>query len=184
MSRPTEILMAEHRIIEQVLAALESFTRRKGERSMEDRAACARFAQFFRDYADGFHHGKEEELLFRELEGMGFPRNAGPLGVMLYEHVRGRELVGRLAALGAASAPWAEADSAELKDAALEYVFLLRNHIQKEDGVLFPMAEEALGSDLRSSLLARFRKFDEERSPEEKARLVQLADELVGTAAR
>ena len=53
---------------------------------------------FFRLFADACHHGKEEDLLFTELEAQGMPRDAGPIAVMLDEHAQGRALVRTMAA--------------------------------------------------------------------------------------
>ena len=46
-----------------------------------------------RDFADGLHHAKEENLYFPYLSNKGFSREQGPVAVMLYEHVQGREFV-------------------------------------------------------------------------------------------
>ena len=49
--------------------------------------------EFLRLYADRCHHGKEEALLFRELEKKGMPRAGGPVGMMLMEYQAGRSLI-------------------------------------------------------------------------------------------
>ena len=47
-------------------------------------------------FADKCHHGKEEDVLFPELEKAGIARQGGPIGVMLHEHVSGREFIRRM----------------------------------------------------------------------------------------
>ena len=100
---------------------------------------------FFRLFADACHHGKEEDLLFPELENAGLPGNAGPIAVMLEEHRYGRALVAGMAD----SLPGARAGD-ERERIAFErngrgYVEMIRAHIGKEDNVLFNMADQLVG---------------------------------------
>src|SRR6516165_8465061 len=91
--RPTEILKSEQRIIEQVLTCLERIA---GEGLQEGRVpgdAAAEALKFFREFADGCHHKKEEDRLFPLLEARGLPRQGGPTGMMRYEHEEGRALI-------------------------------------------------------------------------------------------
>ncbi len=142
-----ETLKSEHRLIEQVIDALVAFAA-AAQAGAEDRPELARFVRFIREFADQHHHGKEEGVLFEAMVQAGFPRQAGPIGVMLHEHDLGRQQVAILAALAEAAAPWTAGDRARLAEAARGYGELLRAHIQKEDGVLYPMAEQRLPAPL------------------------------------
>jgi len=75
------------------------------------------------------------------LERGGVPREGGPIGVMLYEHRLGRELVARLDEELRALERGEDEAAAAIPSACDEYIQLLRNHIAKENGVLFPMGE-------------------------------------------
>jgi hemerythrin-like domain-containing protein len=156
-----ETLKAEHRLIEQAIAALLAFT---GEAAGggDDRPELARFVRFIREFADGHHHAKEEDVLFEAMVQAGFPRQAGPVGMMLHEHDLGRQLVATLAALAEAPAPWTAEERARLAEAATGYAELLRAHIQKEDGVLYPMAEARLGAALLAQVEAGCARADAE----------------------
>ena len=96
--KATAILMTEHRVIEQVLSVLEVMARRAEQMELLDAAAAGETLDFFRTFADGCHHGKEEGQLFPRLEARGLPREGGPTGVMMHEHQLGRDLLGRMAA--------------------------------------------------------------------------------------
>ncbi len=63
------------------------------------------FARFLRGFADGCHHGKEEDILFQRLIERGFPREAGPLAVMYHEHEVGRSHVRALMEVAACPGP-------------------------------------------------------------------------------
>lgn len=91
--KPTEILSAEHRVIEQVLDCLEKMVEHCGATGELDKQSAADAIAFFKMFADRCHHGKEEVHLFPAMEARGFPRESGPTGVMLREHEEGRQFV-------------------------------------------------------------------------------------------
>ncbi|MGZ6144162.1 MAG: hemerythrin domain-containing protein [Myxococcales bacterium] len=123
--RATQLLMEEHQIILKALRVLEAVAARGGPPPQA-------LLDFFTEFADRHHHYKEEEILFPALEEAGFPRDAGPVGVMLHEHEQGRALTAALR------------DPAQFVQAAREYAALLSGHIAKENEVLFPMADRAV----------------------------------------
>ena len=65
MSRAIEILMDEHRLIERVLASLHAFAAQLEPGQPQARQRLDQFAEFFREFADRLHHGKEEDRLFK-----------------------------------------------------------------------------------------------------------------------
>ena len=176
MSQIIETLMHEHRVIEEVLGALGSLA---GDDALE-RETVADFARFFRDFADHCHHGKEEKQLFVALVDAGVPREQGPIAVMLAEHEQGRAHVRALAALGAGYGPLSAEERKLFTVHASEFVFLLRNHISKENGVLYPMAEARLSPSTLVDLAARCEAFERDVVGAGKhEQLHALADKLV-----
>jgi hemerythrin-like domain-containing protein len=154
--RPTDILMQEHRVIEQVLDCLEamaSFVESNAELNQQDAKSAI---DFFRNFADRCHHGKEEDCLFPLLEKKGFSREQGPTGVMVQEHETGRlQVRGMEVALNAVEAGNAAA-TADYVTHARAFITLLREHIQKEDHCLFQMADKALDEGEQSQLIEAF----------------------------
>jgi hemerythrin-like domain-containing protein len=143
----TENLMTEHRLIERVIEALNAFADAAARKSTDEKEELGRFVTFIRELADGVHHGKEEEILFAAMVEAGFPRHAGPIGVMLAEHDEGRRLVAVLRGLAEQAGPWSAEDRQALVEAAGGYGDLLRAHIRKEDEILYPMAEARLAPE-------------------------------------
>lgn len=140
---PIETLMYEHRLIERVLGALEARLQ-AWNHGDEDLDFVERAIGFFREFADGCHHHKEEQILFPALEERGLPRDGGPIGVMLAEHDSGRELI-RAAAVGLARARQGDREAVEdVRRSLQQFAELLRGHIFKEDHVLFQMARQVL----------------------------------------
>ena len=136
-------LRDEHQWILKVSAALENVLDREPDQGL-DFAAMEDCVSFIRLFADACHHGQEEDLLFPELESRGMPRDTGPLAVMLQEHEMGRAFASRMRkALPAARSGDPDARSI-LVNAARGYIKLIRGHIQKEDHVLFNMADQVV----------------------------------------
>ena len=160
--KPTEILSGEHRIIEQVLDCLEKMAQNCAAEGRLDKTSAEQALDFFRNFADRCHHGKEETHLFPAMEAKGFPRQGGPTGVMLDEHEQGRAHVrGMAEAIDGAAAGESEA-VARFVAHAQGYVGLLREHIEKEDHCLFAMANQALTEDDQQRLLEAFENVEHE----------------------
>lgn len=154
--RTTQELSDEHKavlvaleIMEKVEDALEA--RREGApEHMEE------LLDFFRGFVDRCHHAKEEEILFPELERHGLPREGGPIGVMLAEHDSGRRHVRNMAEGLERLRRGDAAGLQEIRGDAEAYRDLLRAHIEKEEQVLFPMADQVVTAEEAEQVRARF----------------------------
>jgi len=177
--RPTEILEAEHRVIEQVLSCLERMATIGTEAGRIDADPAREAIDFLRNFADRCHHGKEEAQLFPAMESRGFSPENGPTAVMRYEHTVGRKLIGQMDdAVEQASQGSAE-HVRVFAHSAREYVGMLREHIRKEDHCLFPMADQALDEAAQQELLRMFERVEhEDIGAGVHERYLALADEL------
>ena len=157
--RATQLLMEEHEIILRGLRVLEVLAAKAAGGDAVPAQAVDTLLEFLTGFADAHHHGKEEEILFPAMEVAGFPRDAGPVGVMLHEHVQGRQLVSALRA----AAPQAAGDvaaRARFADTARAFAALLSAHIDKENRVLFPMADQAISGGERRQVEEKFDAFE------------------------
>jgi len=172
-----ELLMAEHRRIERGLDALQVWAQlvASGDTSAQDDAG--RFVDFIGRYADAHHHGKEEKLLFEALAEAGLPWEAGPLAVMMLEHDEGRALMAVIRDAMATHTPWPADLAHQAAQAGQSFAALLRNHIFKEDNVLYPMALEALDDEVWAELDAACNEHEDDNGAE-RARLEHLGEEL------
>lgn len=150
----TQVLRDEHEGILAMLAVVEAaaFRLRDGKPIPKDLMSNA--ADFFSNFADKCHHGKEEDRLFPKMAQYGIPEEDGPIGVMKAEHEHARALIRamRVGATRYANGD-AQAVSALVSD-TLEYVELLREHIYKENQVLFMLADQVI-PDAEQRALAR-----------------------------
>jgi hemerythrin-like domain-containing protein len=160
----TDILMSEHRVIERVIASLETAANRLQAGQEVRPGFFMDAADFIKGFADGCHHRKEEGVLFKALQANGMPAGQGPIAVMLSEHEQGRKFTqGMRAAAQGLQAGDASARQSLVKN-ALGYAALLRQHIQKEDQVLFPMASRIIPVDKQAQVVDDFEKVEHEET--------------------
>ena len=163
MNAATTVLRKEHDAILRMLDVTEEVARQLDAQQPVPPQMLLDLLEFFHLFADRCHHGKEEGLLFPLLERKGLPRAGGPVGVMLYEHEEGRALVREmLEAAEAYRGEVAEAGS-RWSLAARRYAALLRQHIGKENNILFVMAENLMTPAEQDELAAAFEKVEAEK---------------------
>jgi len=156
MSKAIQDLMHEH---EAILFALEILDKMAAQ-AQSGENFNARDAQqmvgFLKEFADACHHGKEEGILFPAMEAAGIPNEGGPIGVMLSEHMQGREHIRSMskALEGAGNLSYFAQEVGA-------YIELLAQHIEKENQVLFPMGERVLTPEALDSLYDRFEDHEE-----------------------
>jgi hemerythrin-like domain-containing protein len=154
--KPTEMLKQEHKIILLVLAAAEKQAKAIEATGKIDGDKIDKLLDFFRNFADRCHHSKEEKRLFVALEQRGMRPDVGPIAVMLAEHQHGRNRLKAVAeALGKARAGDRQAIR-QVRDNLAAYVKLLKEHITKEDNVLFAMADKILTAGDQAALSEAF----------------------------
>lgn len=146
----TAILTEEHGLLLRALGLFGRYGELVASGRPYDPRHARVFLRFFREFGDVRHHEKEERLLFPWLEAQGLPSQIGPLGILRQEHELGRDL--RLALSLAADAlldsPGEGDTRARFHGLALRFVELMTAHIEKEEQVLFPLADR-FGQQLR-----------------------------------
>lgn len=157
---PVAVLTEEHALIRRALDILEH-----GLAQVESGIAVAgsvfgELVDFFRTFADRYHQGKEEEILFKcMVEEMGYARRSGPVGVLSSEHEIGRAHVRAMA--DAADRLGTDPEAARrLAGAGRAYLALLRAHIEREDHKVFAVVEDLLGPGEQADLMAAFARFE------------------------
>ena len=162
----TDILMSEHRLIERVIRAMETAAARIQQGKVVRPGFFLDAAEFIKGFADGCHHRKEEGVLFKALADCGMPPEQGPVAVMLYEHEQGRQYTRGMCA---AARKWESGDSSAKPDViknVLGYAALLRQHIFKEDQMLFPMANRFIPFNQQRKVVEDFEQVDKGETSE------------------
>ena len=153
--------MMEHRLIEKMINIASKEVDIIKEDRIIDPAFIATEVDFFRTYADRTHHGKEEDILFQALERKNMSRDDQRTKQELVdEHVRARKEVKELLE---ANDRYAAGDPGglDLIMAQLsKLIELYPGHIQKEDKLFFPNAENYFAPDELEQMLKEFWEFD------------------------
>lgn len=134
-----------------------------------------------RNFADGTHHAKEEGFLFPLMGEKGFSPEFGPVAVMLHEHEQGRNYVKAAVEAIQKFKTGNQAALQSVYENLSGYAYLLQNHIDKENNILFKMADEAFSSAEQQNLLLQFtdveNNVDREFNPENsKQKINSLAE--------
>jgi hemerythrin-like domain-containing protein len=147
---PVSVLHEEHMLMLDVVDAMETESRHLLTGLPVRAEFWTRAVEFLEHFLDRLHHEKEEQLLFPVLEHLGFGHDHGPLPALRSEHLEGRRMVrGILSALN-------DRDSERLAHTCLGFCRRERQHIEREESMLLPLAREALQGEALQQLRTAF----------------------------
>lgn len=157
MSKAMIDLMNDHEAILSALDVFENILNKiKINRSEANPDDLLDFVSFLSEFADKCHHGKEEGILFPALIAAGVPDRGGPIGVMMAEHIQGRGYIHDMF-----EAFEETEDYDRFEKAGRAFIDLLRSHIQKENNVLFPMADRVILAEQLDTMHQAFEDHEE-----------------------
>jgi hemerythrin-like domain-containing protein len=154
-------LMVEHRLIERMISIIKNAIAQIESNQKIDPVFVDTVVDFVRMYADRTHHGKEEDILFRDLSNR--PLSAEDQRVMkelIEEHVFGRQTTKELVE---ANTRYRNGDESALADIIRTLETLIEfypKHIEKEDKIFFPAARAYFTDEEEQAMLAEFWEFD------------------------
>jgi len=153
--------MIEHRLIERMISLIKDAlvqieTTHKADPFFVDTAV-----DFLRLYADRTHHGKEEDIVFRDLSKRPLSAQEGRImKELIEEHIFGRQTT---KALAQANTRYRNGDESALADIASRLQTLVEfypKHIEKEDNIFFPASGSYFTDEEDQAMLAEFWEFD------------------------
>ena len=154
-------LAAEHAIAGRMLHVLDRIADRiEAGQAVDAGATLSAITEFFQVYCERSHYPKEERKLFPAIEAAGLREYRETIADMIRDHSQSRHLSGTMAAAGRRFATGDAAAGTEFAAAAHEYVTLMREHIDREEGVLFPLAEKSLSAEKDENFLTVFGRMD------------------------
>ena len=169
----TETLKAEHQLILQWIDVMEHM-------ALQDTQAGANAADsmlcknadtligFIREYADAYHHAKEEEVLFKYLAVPGVLTECNPLPVMLSDHAQAREMITKMQYAASLE------NVTDLIEQVRSYANLLKQHIFKEDNILYAIAERNIGDVDKDKIVAEYAAIDDD--PNNQATIIRYQE--------
>jgi hemerythrin-like domain-containing protein len=167
-------LMIEHRLIERMILAIKNVLAKIEAKQKVDPVFVDTAVDFIRMYADRTHHGKEEDILFRELEKKELSdQDRRIMTELIEEHVFGRKTT---KALVDANTRYRNGDDAALAGITENLQTLAEfypKHIRKEDEVFFPASRAYFSDEEDQAMLAEFWEFDRKMIHEKYKTLVE-----------
>jgi len=161
--KATQQLKDEHEGIKLMLNIMEKISRDLADGKKLNYDHYGKIIEFLQGFADRCHHAKEEVVLFPALEKHGIQNEDGPIGVMLNEHRNGRELVIILDMAFKELKSGNKPAINSIISSSNDYIQLLRNHIEKENYVLFSLADKVLSVEEQSEIAEQFEKIETEK---------------------
>jgi len=151
-----KLLMDDHSIIEKALVIIE----RQLEKSKKNWSAISTLLDVLWDYGETCHNMKEEKVYFPLLLERGMPPQ-GPVAVMLAEHQKERDYLNKLKSLLPEAKQNKELEQ-EFSNIFGEYSALTKDHIWKENDILYPMGRKFVQPDDVPYLATEFKRIEQE----------------------
>ncbi len=155
------ILKKEHMIILKFLDQLAL----AGEMVVQDKFPPEQFFEqavdFARKFADKFHHFKEEDIMFRILAQKRSGELDAELEKLRQQHEHCRSYVSAISAAAEGCAAGRDGEARILHRNLVDYVNMLRKHINFENITFFPLVVRELSADELDALASEFGKWDE-----------------------
>jgi hemerythrin-like domain-containing protein len=155
MGKATQDLRKEHDAILHVLKIMGEMISMNAKEDNNKVKHYNELVYFLKIFADKCHHGKEENYLFEVLIKNGVPNEGGPIGVLFQEHNQGREYIALM------NKSLESKDLTKFNVAATKYRDLLKSHIEKENNVLFVIADQILDEAKQDELFEKFEHHEE-----------------------
>jgi hemerythrin-like domain-containing protein len=153
--------MIEHRLIERMILQIRKVLKQIDATNEVDPFFIDTAVDFIRTYADRTHHGKEEDILFRDLQKKELSNDdTRVMNELIEEHVFGRVVTKKLIE---ANSRYRSGEKSALIDIANQLQTLVDfypEHIEKEDKIFFPAAREYFSELEDQAMLDEFWEFD------------------------
>ncbi len=158
---PIGLLMREHRLIERMVCVIKGELTKISEQGELDPAFIDVAVDFFRTYADRCHHGKEEDILFKELTAKRLAKeDKKTIDELMEEHTYARKTV---VSLKEAKTKYVQGNENALSDIEVllkELTQFYPRHIEKEDKHFFYPCMNYFAKPELDTMLQRFWEFD------------------------
>jgi len=155
------LLMIEHRLIEKMLAVIQTRLDLAEREQAIDPYFVDAAVDFIRVYADRTHHGKEEDILFRDLKRSDLSADdLKHMNELIDEHVFGRQTTQALVEANQRYRQGDQAALAQVMDCLKTLAAFYPKHIKKEDDVFFPAVRNYFSAAEDQAMLAEFYAFD------------------------
>lgn len=159
---PVGALMIEHRLIERMVGLIQREIPRIRGAGRVSGVLLDAIVDFSRTYSDETHHGKEEDILFRDLARKSMSQeDQDTMARLIAEHQYARGVVGELVQAEQAYLGGHQASLALVLEKLDALVALYPGHIKLEDKVFFPASRGYLSQEEQQAMLVEFHEWDQ-----------------------
>ncbi len=168
LSPPLVKLVDEHKLIKRILALIPTISGKLDLLKLDNRQWIINIADFIQNFADKFHHAKEEDILFAY-----FDQSIDIIQIMLKDHISGRSYV--KAMLEAVD----KQNTEKARENLLKYRDLLTEHIKKEDEILYPWIDRNININTVGKIYSQFINVDN-KMPDVLHKYLKMVEEFEG----
>jgi len=158
--RATDNLKSEHKDINELLKIMSKIAENIKSNNVFYTSDIEEILDFLKFFIEKSHHGKEE-IFYPELEQAGIPKETESLSVMLYEHTLARNYLKDIYSCVENCKIGYTFSGEMLAESLLNYVLLIKNHMRKEEEIIFPMADRELSNEKQIEITKQFEKIEE-----------------------
>ncbi len=171
---PVGPLMIEHRLIERMIRIMQANLETINKEGKVDPDFVDTAVDFIRTYADRCHHGKEEDILFRDLAKKKISvEHQRIMQELIEEHKMGRNNVKNLIE---AKEKYVRGDNKALKEIVSNIETLVKfypKHIEKEDKRFFIPCMDYFTDAEKDAMLNEMWEFDRKMIHEKYTKIVE-----------
>lgn len=171
---PVGYLMIEHRLIERMVKLMVSQLEQNIKKGKVDLSFIDAAINFIKTYADKCHHGKEEDILFRDLSKKKMSvEHKKIMEELIQEHIMGRQTVGKLISAKEEYAANKIKDTTQIQKHIKWLAEFYPEHIAKEDKQFFIPCMSYFDKEEQGRMLKEFYEFDGPSIQDEYRKIVQ-----------
>jgi len=153
---PTENLINEHKKINELLDIMSKIALKIKSKDVFYPNDVEEVVKYLINIIENSHHGKEDDVFYPELISSGIPKETAPLSIINYEHLISVNYLKDISSCVVNCKIGNDFSGELLADSLTNYVIAIKNHIQREEEIVFPIANEVFSIEKQNDILQRF----------------------------
>ena len=153
---PTENLINEHKKINELLDIMSKIALKIKSKDVFYPNDVEEIVKYLINLIENSHHGKEDDVFYPELISSGIPKETAPLSIINYEHIISVNYLKDISSCVVNCKIGNDFSGELLADSLTNYVIAIKNHIQREEEIVFPIANEVFSIEKQNEILQRF----------------------------
>jgi len=153
---PTENLINEHKKINELLDIMSKIALKIKSKDVFYPNDVEEVVKYLINIIENSHHGKEDDVFYPELISSGIPKETAPLSIINYEHLISVNYLKDISSCVVNCKIGNDFSGELLADSLTNYVIAIKNHIQREEEIVFPIANEVFSIEKQNEILQRF----------------------------